>query len=303
VSTITPESLIQITPDQVIVADRLRAIDADYVELLANSMAESGQHTPIQVGPAEADGRHRLIAGAHRVAAAKLANITLNARVFTGNALQQRMLEIDENLLRRELSELDRAVFLDERKRVWEALNPGTGMGKASPKKNDKNVVLFHAGAFSEDAAKRLQLSRRQVERFVARARIEPDLRERLAGTRWADHGATLDALAKAGPADRRKMVLALTRAENPARNVAAAQIEVMGSRAPVRSERAKRLDALLSAWRHADKATQREFLESVAQDRSGRELLIEMAARLQERAEADQATVVAAISGERSAA
>jgi hypothetical protein len=58
--------------DRVVVAERLRPVNADYVELIAASMGERGQDTPIKVGPPDAEGRHRLIAGGHRVAAAQM---------------------------------------------------------------------------------------------------------------------------------------------------------------------------------------------------------------------------------------
>lgn len=125
-------TLLSIPLDRVTVGPRLRPVDADYVALLAASMAETGQHTPVDVGPADAEGRHPLIAGAHRHAAATAAGLpTLLARVFTGSDDARKLLEIDENLLRRELNELDRAVFLAARKDIYERLYPETRHGGA----------------------------------------------------------------------------------------------------------------------------------------------------------------------------
>lgn len=254
--------IIAIPLERIIVANRLRAVDADYVELLAASMAESGQHTPIQVGPADAQGRHRLIAGAHRHSAARIAGLaSLQAIIFSGSELEARMLEVDENLLRRELSELDRAVFLAERKALYEALFPETGHGKAPKSKEEENFHFPGRQSFAAETAKKLGVSDRQVRTYLMRARIEPELRAALATTRWADHGATLDALAKAPPATRAKLVAALTREEAPARTIAAALAEVEPRLNPQRSADDEHLARLQTAWRKAPKRARDMFL------------------------------------------
>ena len=71
----------------------LSAFQLYVTALLAASLTESGQHTPIHVGPADSDGRHQLIAGAHRVAAARRIGLaTLQATIFRGDALQAQLL-------------------------------------------------------------------------------------------------------------------------------------------------------------------------------------------------------------------
>jgi len=307
VSTHTPASLIQITPDQVIVADRLRAIDADCVAMLAASMREIGQQTPIQVLPADEKGMHRLVAGAHRVAAAQLAGLEqLTATVVDVDDLRAALLEVDENLMRRELSELDRAVFLAKRQEIYLQLHPETGHGKAPKKPDSKVEENFHFArpeSFAAATAQKLGVSDRQVRTYLARARIEPALRELLAPTRWADHGATLDALAREKPKTREAMVLALTRAENPARNVSAAYIEAVGAREPVRTETRQRESALASAWRKADRRAQREWLRLELGKPASRALVEEVLAELREQEERTEAEVLDAVAHARSAA
>lgn len=289
--------VISLPIERIHVGKRLRAVDPAAVALIAASMVESGQHTPIHVGPANADGIHPLIAGAHRVAAAREAGLpTLAAIVFRGDALQAELLEIDENLLRRGLSELDRAVFLARRKELYEALNPLTKQGKARAGETERqNVVLFRAPAFTEDVAQRVGLSRRQIERSVARARIEPELRERLALTRWADHGATLDALAKAAPGVRAKLVAALTREDRPARNIAAAWEEVQPSRGTLDSVDDVQLHRLREAWRKSGAKAREMFLRHLAQEPASRARLLVLL-DADEAAEERQARVVAAV-------
>lgn len=255
--------------DKVRIGPRLRAVDADYVALLAASMAETGQHTPIHVGPADAEGMHPLIAGAHRCAAASQAGLTqIQALVFEGNALERRMLEIDENLMRRELSELDRAVFLAERKALYEALHPETAHGgDRRSDQVDKNGHLILPPRFTAATAEKIGLSERSIRRIIGRAAITEAARQALAGTRWADHGATLDAIAKLPPEEQMPVVqeLILADVERSKVNVAAAIAKVQGvvrRVAPSDSDAAHA--RLLRAWRGADAKARASFLAHI---------------------------------------
>lgn len=295
--------VISLPLDRILIGRRLRAIDPDYAALMATSMAETGQHTPVHVGPADAEGVHPLIAGGHRCAAAKLVGLaTVNAMVFRGDALAAQLLEIDENLMRRGLSEMDRAVFLSRRKEIYEALHPETGMGKAPKGQERQIVVLSGMPAFSENVAEKLGLSRRSIERAISRARIEPDLRDLLARTCWADHGQTLDGLVRLSPENRRGAVLALTRAEAPAPNLPAAVAEVTGALEGVRSEGDNQFRRLESAWDKAERPVRRRWLRVIlnAEPKSRvlmRELLAEFDDGDVEKArEADAARVAAAL-------
>ncbi|MBX9750865.1 MAG: ParB N-terminal domain-containing protein [Roseococcus sp.] len=263
------QQIVEIPLERIIVANRLRPVDDDYVQLLAASMAETGQHTPIEVAPADIDGDHRLIAGAHRVAAAKAAGLpTLRAIVFLGSQDEEALREVDENLMRRELSELDRAVFMAKRAEIYQRLYPETKQGgdRRSDQK-DKNVLLISGQAsFRAETSKKLGLSERHVNRVLKRADIEPALRALLAPTRWADHGATLDGLVKAQPDVRRSMVYALTREVNPAPSFAAARHEALGVKENVKSDAEAALDRLIAAWGKAgrQRGVQKQFLRWV---------------------------------------
>jgi len=65
------KQLYSVALNTIDVGERLRPVDPDYVALLAASMAERGQDTPIVISAGSPDGNHRLIAGAHRLAAAQ----------------------------------------------------------------------------------------------------------------------------------------------------------------------------------------------------------------------------------------
>jgi ParB family transcriptional regulator, chromosome partitioning protein len=254
--------VLSIPLDQIEVGERLRAVDADYVALIAESLADRGLDTPIIVTGAGADGRHRLIAGGHRVAAARQAGWTeIAAKVVEADELQAKLIEIDENLVRRELSALDRAVFLAERKRIYEALNPETAHGKAKKSKgSEKSTSLStFADRFSKATAAKLGVDERTIQRAVARAAIRPDVRAMIAGLPIADSGAELDKLAALSPDLQFEVA---RRLGGETRTIATALVAINGApRTDNRAQADKQYAALLSAWRKAGKAARRRFL------------------------------------------
>lgn len=238
---------------EIIVGDRLRKVDADWVSAIALSFEKIGQQQPILVS--QRGGKTKLVAGAHRLAAAELLKWeAIDAAVVEGTNLVLRLHEIDENLLRRELSELDRATFLLERKMVWEELHPETARGKAGA------AARWMQGtnvSFASDVAEKLHLSVRSIRRSIARMKIVSDVREQLAGTWIADNGAALDALARLSPAEQRKAVKLMVRDKDPIKSVSAA----LGKKQTLSKDKA--LSALVSLWRKTPTPVKRAFLET----------------------------------------
>ena len=278
------DSIIELPLDAIEVGRRLRAVDPAWVTAIAVSLKETGQHTPVQVGPADAHGKHALIAGAHRLAAAREAGLpSLRAIVFRGDALQAQLLEIDENLIRRGLSELDRAFFLAKRKSLYLAMYPQTGRGgdRKSGRKDqtEESSVWSPATSFADDVAAKIGLSGRQIRKFVSRAGLGEEVKALLAPTRWADHGATLDGLLKLAPAKRLAAAAALSRADNPARSLAAAISETDPRSTPPRSEDDAKSERLLKAWRLAPAKVREGFLAFLMGDDGIADRLEEMLA------------------------
>jgi ParB family chromosome partitioning protein len=110
------ETVTLLDPDEVTIWGRLRQIDSARLSEMVQSVREIGIKTPIQVrtidrgsGGAEV----RLVAGLHRLEAARHLGIKVPATEFDGDEIAALMWEIAENLHRAELSALDRSDHID----------------------------------------------------------------------------------------------------------------------------------------------------------------------------------------------
>lgn len=257
--------------DKIDVGDRLREVDPAYVDVLKASIlanrttAHSGLLSPIEIRVTE-DG-YRLVAGGHRYAAiTAIGDDTIDAMITNLNDLQARLREIDENLVRRELSALDRAGFLAQRKSVWETMYPETARGKkgALSRWYDANEKI----SFASDAAEKAGLSMRAVQMDIKIwLNLSEESRERVRGTWLADHQGQLKALSKLGPDLQAKVLDALLRPNTPVANVSAAVDEVEGTRRVEKSPEDKAYDTLLSDWSHAPAKAKTRFLSYLRQE------------------------------------
>ncbi len=147
------------------------------VEELAASIQELGLLNPITL-----DRQHTLIAGLHRLEAAKLLGWTeIECTVVSLEGIRASLAEIDENVVRHNLSNLEQAEALLRRKELYEALHPETKNGgdkNASPART-QNLRSGHAKPFTQDTAEKLGISRRAVEVQVQVARnLTPKAKE-----------------------------------------------------------------------------------------------------------------------------
>lgn len=197
--------LLSIPLERVLIpGDRLREVNADRVAMMAISMAEQGQITPIEVIAPDAEGRYAVNAGAHRVSAARAAGLTnILAVVFDGDATLRRLREIDENLYRAELSPFDQAVFLAERRRLYETLNGAVRRGR--PKKG----IAPRSGqlSFFDDTTAKFGITRKVVQNALTRYFALEDLLPDLRRLKMDVSGAQLDALARLQPGERRRVI------------------------------------------------------------------------------------------------
>jgi ParB-like chromosome segregation protein Spo0J len=177
---------------------RLRALREETVDALVQSMAVQGQLQPIVVRP-DNGGGWRLVIGLHRVEAAKKLNWgEINCTVFDDmDADHAELAEIDENLIRADLTPAEESVHIGRRKAIYEKVHPETMHGAVGRRgKRSQNAISSEpADAFIDDTAKKTGKHRATIARKAARAKkvsVLPDI----VGTSL-DKGAEIDALAK----------------------------------------------------------------------------------------------------------
>lgn len=252
-----PEAVVELLdPNTIIVADRLRGVDPAWVEVLAASITDKGQDTPIRVRRDE--GALHLVYGAHRLEACRRIGVEVKAEIVECSELEARLMEIDENLFRRELGALDRAVFMCERQDVYLQLYPETAKGVAGGKA--RQGAASDILSFAAETAARTGFSRRTIERAVKLARAIPrDVRERLRGTAFADRQVDLDALSDLAP-DQQRQVVALI-VGGGAKDLKKAMGIVLGTSAPPLDADDLQFAALEKAWVRASTVARERFI------------------------------------------
>lgn len=196
--------------DNIEIPEGRRKPSHDKVEQLAQFMEEIGLRTPITVRyypnrpskSGESDDSHVLVAGAHRLAAAKLKGWDeIECFIVDEADLAADLWEVDENLCRAELSDAEEAAAIVRRKELYEALHPqskhgatgGTNKGKA---RSEVANLATSVDRFTKDTAKVTGKSERSVQRAAKRGEdIGTDNLLKVTRTSL-DKGVELDALA-----------------------------------------------------------------------------------------------------------
>ena len=259
--------------DMIVVEDRLRTVDEDAVEHIAESMRNLGQVYPIQVRTIE-PGRFRLIAGAHRVAAARKLGWT-HIEAFLVDDLQEEevaLLEIDENLFRAELKPLDRCRFLAKRKEIYERLHPETRHGAhlMSPRwrhlQNGASPPTERTLSFVEDTTASTPWSSRTIQRSTRIGeRLSPDLQAALAETPIARRTVDLERIADMKPDKQQDLLQRLQTARQSPQSLSALMNDPHRPSSPARTN----LDRLTALWSKTSASHRRQFLEYLCNEAS----------------------------------
>lgn len=164
---------------EIVIGHRLRPISEAGVESLIASIQETGVMKDAVHLRKKKDGRLHLLAGGHRVEAARrLGWDEIEAKVWTDVTDDwATLMEIDDNLAGAEMNALDTAVFLATRKEVYERLHPETKMmtGAALAAKR-WNATEPSSAAFVTATAEKFGLTERQIRKIVAAGtRLGPD--------------------------------------------------------------------------------------------------------------------------------
>ncbi|WP_422371312.1 ParB/RepB/Spo0J family partition protein [Hoeflea sp.] len=252
------------------VPERLRSIDEDHALAINKSIAEHGLINPITVRQTPNGERsYTLVAGAHRYRAFEmLEEAEIDAVVVKADADEAVLLEISENLFRNDLSVIDRAVFVETYRDVWEKTRGEIKKTGRPPKSSAKLALLSNSpvdliaqeaeNGFSQVCADRLGISRRAIYRLNSIAQNLPrELRQQIAGTPIADNQSQLLKLAKLEPTKRAKAHIALRESKGDFK----AAMELIEPPAKKQDPEMQVISRLIDAWERAKPATRKKFM------------------------------------------
>jgi len=179
----------------VIVGNRKRKLNESKVQSLAESFSSIGQLQPITVSEGDY-GTYRLIAGLHRLEAAKAIGWEkIQAAVFEGGEIETELAEIDENLMRNDLTVLEQGEHLARRNEILEIMGGRRGVGRYS---NGETVSPLKT---TSEIAKESGLSERSAQQRMQVARnIVPEVKDAIRDTEIANSTTQLLELARLAP-------------------------------------------------------------------------------------------------------
>lgn len=213
--------VVEVPIAEIRVEGRRRELRAGQVQRLAESIAAIGLQTPLTLyairAPEEGLARkiYRLVAGAHRLEACRGLGWTAVPAILTEAAeLERELWEIDENLCRAELSELEKSEHYLARKDIYEVLHPETRAGGDRGNQHAGGKIRQNAElAFCHDTAGKTGDAERTIQHAIRRAKkILPEVRDTIRSIdAVADSGVELDALAKLTADEQRQIARDLT--------------------------------------------------------------------------------------------
>lgn len=252
---------------EVEIKGRLREVSEAGVSAVLASLEEVGQiASPIWVRKVKSG--YQLIDGAHRIEAARRVGLaSVPGIAFRCNDDQARMLEIDGNLAGAELTVLDTAIFLADRKRVYEKLHPETRRGVAGATSRWDATSKLPVASFVTATAEKFGQSETKIFRLVA-AGERLDVRDRDL-LRKAPRPVTfsdLQEIAKIkGPGERYHVVEAL--AKGDAKSAADARKAFNAAPTPPKDPVEEAFQALMARWTRAPIAVRRRFVDAIGDD------------------------------------
>ena len=277
-NAVRPRHSLAVPIADIVVEDRLRAVDPAAAAHLAESMDRQGQLVPIHARTLE-HGGYKLVAGAHRIAGAELLGWT-EIEAFIIDDLPEDelvLLEIDENLYRAELIPAHKSLFFFRRKQVYERLYPEARHGgdrKSLEYKNnikrpnrpldpdDQDSDETRAPSFIEDSAASTPWSPRTIRRYTRIGeRIDPDFLEALAAMPIGHRTGDLERIADMNPEVQQKLFDRLRSADEPPKSLSALQTDPTTA-----APRPGNVDRLKKLWTKSTEDERAEFQEWLGQ-------------------------------------
>ena len=252
----------------IFVPERLREVEEEQALIIAQSIVEHGLINPISVRatPAKSGFKFTLIAGAHRMRAFEINDETeIEALVFKADAAEGQLLEITENLFRNELSVIDRAIFVQSYREIWERKHGKIEPGRPGNSANLAELIGAEADktTFAQHVADRMGLSTRSYERLNQIAQnLNSNLRAKLRGTPHADNQSVLLKLAKMEPRKQADISVGLQFGSD-----LETALKAVEDPKPKPDAQTVLFSRLVDTWRRASEATKEKFVEHIRAD------------------------------------
>lgn len=262
----------------VLTHNRLRPVTEAGVESLIASINETGVMKDAIHVRKKKDGSYHLIAGGHRMEAARrLGWDEIEAKVWTDVTDDwARLMEVDDNIAGAELNPLDTAIFLAERKAIYERLHPemfGTGFkGNQHTGKLVGDIV-----SFTTATAEKFAMSERHVKRLVAAGSgLQADEIKALRSAPVQITLKDLGEISKIAPSEERQSVM-FQLAIGREKSAAAARRAFKASKgeavqADVKDPVEAAFKAMSALWARAPMAAKRRFMQEFSDEIAGLE-------------------------------
>lgn len=254
----------------ILVPERLRTVDEDHALAIQASIVEHGLLNAVTVRQTPNGERgYTLVAGAHRFRAIQLLDEEkVDAVVVKADANEAVLIEIEENLFRNDLSVMDRAVFVQTYRDVWEKTRGEINPKGGRPRNRDNlsqfsgspvdTIAMEATNGFSVACADRLGVSPKAIMRLNRIAQNLPrEVRSAISGTPIADNQSQLLKLAKLHPAKRAKAHVAIRESNGDFK----AAIDLLEPPVKKPDPELQILSRLIDSWERAKPATRKKFL------------------------------------------
>lgn len=191
---------MQVKITDIIITNRKRTLKPEYVIQLAESIHEIGLLNPITLS-----SDNKLLSGLHRLEAVKLLGIEYIEChvVVSGGILYEELIEIDENLIRNDLTILEQGQQLNRRDEILKALGQRAGIGDNQYSKGGELNSLPKTTA---EIAKESGISERTAQHYKQIDKgIDDSVKDMIRDTDIADNKTDLLALAKEKNPEKQK--------------------------------------------------------------------------------------------------
>jgi ParB family transcriptional regulator, chromosome partitioning protein len=243
------------------VGNRLRAVDEDVAQGLAAILKTEVLQHPIQL--MQVGNRLRLGPGGHRLRAFQiLGRDSIPAIVWEAETndpeAELRMMEITENIGRRELSAIDRAAHIAELRLIFVKLRGETRGGDRKSESAKRQSFPFWS--LTDEVSGKMKLSERTVRADAELYNgLSPATRKAVVGTFLADNRAQLASLAKQ-PHEDQKALLKILLAAEPKASTMGKALALHHNKVDLSTPDEKAFAAFVKLWGRASKQAQKQM-------------------------------------------